>query len=239
MKREDEATAAARRSVGLPYTPLEELDKAVKGFFDEGAAAASLKFAALKSAVLRGDTRVDLGCRLRLMDSFIIETTQWNSCKLATTLVLLLACPPESEAMFDALKWQSRSLDGLPTMAEICSTPSADLPKRFAEAKKTAIDGKVGKVTVLGVSLVDVEMLERGENKSRDMNYTSFAHSFILAIGREGFRVYQSWGKHGYRLDQYLMQGGSRCRPWTEAKSFLKRFRKLSCSTVRLISLES
>jgi hypothetical protein len=122
--------------VGLPYTPLEEFDEVVKGFFDEGAAAASLKFAALKSAVLRGDTRVDLACRLRLMDSFIIENDPMELMQAATTLVLLLSCPPGSEAMFDALKWRSRSLDGLPTMARISSTPSADLVKRFAEAKR-------------------------------------------------------------------------------------------------------
>lgn len=38
--RVDEATILARRSLGLPLTPLEELDKAVKGFFGEGPAAA-------------------------------------------------------------------------------------------------------------------------------------------------------------------------------------------------------
>lgn len=50
--RVDEATILARRSLGLPFTPLEELDKAVKRFFDEGPAAASKKFGALQSAVL-------------------------------------------------------------------------------------------------------------------------------------------------------------------------------------------
>jgi hypothetical protein len=45
-------------------------------------------------------------------------------------------------------------------MAGLSSPPGADVPKRFAEAKNTAIDGKVGRVTVLGVSHVDVEMLE-------------------------------------------------------------------------------
>jgi hypothetical protein len=58
-------------------------------------------------------------------------------------------------------------------MVEISNTPSADLPRRFTQAKKAAIDGKIGKVTVLGVSLVDVEMIERGEKRSKDMNYTS------------------------------------------------------------------
>jgi len=118
-------------------------------------------------------------------------------------------------------------------MEEILSSPSADLQKRFSQAKVAAIDGKVGKVTVLGVVLVDVEMIERGEMKSHDMRYTSFAHSFVMAIGREGFRVYQAWGQHGYHLDKYLMRGDSRLRSYKEAKTFLKRFQKLSRSQVR------
>ncbi|RDK41715.1 hypothetical protein M752DRAFT_284451 [Aspergillus phoenicis ATCC 13157] len=111
---------------------------------------------------------------------------------------------------------QSRSLGGLPTIADISSTTSSDLPKQFSQAKKAAIDGKIGKTTVLGVSLVDVEMIKRGEHQNRDMNYTSFTHCFVLAIGRESFRVYQAWDEHGYRLDKYLKRG-----------AFLKSFQKL------------
>ena len=77
----------------------------------------------------------------------------WNSCKLAASLVLILAAPKDPEAMHSALKFQSSTLGGLPTMAMINSTPSADLAARFARAKKAALDGKVGKVTVLTVSL--------------------------------------------------------------------------------------
>jgi hypothetical protein len=73
--------------------------------------------------------------------------------------------------------------------------------------------------TVLGVSLIDMEMIERGEKRSSDMWYTS--------VGQEGFRVFQAWGERGYRLDQYLMKGSSRLRPWKEAKAFLKPFRVL------------
>lgn len=139
--------------------------------------------------------------------------------------------------MLEALRFQARSLGGVPTMAEILSPPSADLPKLFSEAKVAAIDGKVGKMTVLGVSLVDVKMIERGEKKSLDMRYTSFAHSFVLAVGREGFRVFQAWGEHGYRLDQFLMRGGSRLRTWKEAKRFLKKFQKLTRSQVRQLTI--
>ncbi|OJJ65556.1 hypothetical protein ASPBRDRAFT_532719 [Aspergillus brasiliensis CBS 101740] len=78
-------------------------------------------------------------------------------------------------------------------------------------------------------------MIERGERQSRDMNYTSFAHCFVLAIGREGFRVYQAWGEHGYRLDEYLKRGGSQLRSWQEATAFLKNFGKLCHYSVSLM----
>lgn len=226
-----EATTLVRQDQGLQMTPLEELDFQVKTFFDRGPLNASIKFHALESAALEETTMVDTHSA-RDLPLFIIKTIPWNYCKLAATLVLLFACSPEPATILNALKFQSRSLGGLPTMADIVNTPSADLPEKFARAKKAAIDGKVGETTVLGVSLVDVEMIERAEKRSPDMRYSSFAHSFVLAIGREGFRLYQAWGKHGYRLDQYLMRGGSRLRPWEDAKKFLKQFAKLACSEV-------
>ncbi|PYH79677.1 hypothetical protein BO82DRAFT_264038, partial [Aspergillus uvarum CBS 121591] len=126
-----------------------------------------------------------------------------------------------------ALKWQSQALAGLPTMVDVWKTASADLGKRFAQAKKAAIDGRVATVTVLGVDLVDVELLDRGEIQNRDTDYTSFAHTFVLAVGREGFRVYQAWRARGHRFDQYLVNDGSRLRSWAESKSFLRSFGRL------------
>ncbi|KAJ6126130.1 hypothetical protein N7471_010623 [Penicillium samsonianum] len=228
---DDEAATIARRDQGFQLTPLEGLDWEVKKFFDKGPLDASIKFHALQCAVLEGTTVVDI-YRAQDLPPIFAQAIPWNSCKLATTLVLLFACPSDSDSIFEALKFQSRSLNGLPTMADIISNPSADLPKRFARAKKAAIDGKIGETTVLGVSLVDVEMIERAERGSSDMRYSSFAHSFVLAIGREGFRVFQAWGEHGYRLDQYLMGGGSRLRDWEDAKKFLKLFSKLTCPQV-------
>lgn len=224
---------AARSSQGLQLTPLEELDCAIKEFFDKGPVNASIKFHALQSAALEGCTEVEVDSTPGLPVPFISRTIPWNSCKLATTLVPLFACPTDPESILNALKFQSRSLGGLPTFEDIIRNPSADLSKRFAKAKKAAIDGKIGKTTVLGVSLVDVEMIERSEKRSSDIRYSSFAHSFVLAIGREGFRVFQAWGEHGYRLDQYLMRGGSRLRNWEDGKAFLKQFAKLASSQVR------
>ncbi|EED12221.1 hypothetical protein TSTA_002850 [Talaromyces stipitatus ATCC 10500] len=219
--------------MGLPYTPLEELDRVLKDFFKKGPAYASYKFQALFQAAMYVETVVYVDERLmRTTGSMIAKSVSWESCKLACTLVLLFASPP-SAFMLKTLTWQSRNLDGFPTMAEISSTPSVDLPKRFAQAKKAAIDGKVGKVTVLGVSLIDVEIIERAEvgRNDVDFDFTSFTHSFALAIGREGFRVYQSWGEHGYRLDQFLTRGGSRIRSWEEGKAFMKAFKKLASAT--------
>ncbi|OGM45863.1 hypothetical protein ABOM_006002 [Aspergillus bombycis] len=215
-------------SSGLQPKPLEKLDTVVKDFFRDGPVVASVKFYGLQKCVRAGRTRIQQ-CHLAplVMTPLIACSIPWNSCKLAATLVLLLASPPEPTSTFEALKFLSRSLGGLPTMADVLKTPSADLAKRFVQAKKAAIDGKEDKVTVLGVNLVDVEMLKGGEKESRDMNYLSLSHSFVIAIAREGFRIYQSWEEHGYRLDQYVMRGGSRLRSWEDATAFLKMFQKL------------
>ena len=157
----------------------------------------------------------------------------WNSCLLATTLLLVFAAPKDPDAMHSALKFSSSTLGGQPTMAMINATPSVDLAIRFARAKKLAVDGKVGKVTVLGVNLVDVEMIKRGETRRKPTGYSSFAHSFVLGVGREGWRLFQAWGKHGYTLDQWLDRRGSRLRNWKEAKAFVKDFGVLATSEVR------
>lgn len=212
---------------------MEKLDNALKYFFRDGPEVASYTFDALRMAVMKGKTDVVVDeRRMRYIGSIVARLAPWSSCKLACTLVLLFASSADTASMLEALKWQSGSLGGLPTMAEIINNPSADLPRRFTQAKKAAIDGKIGKVTVLGVSLVDVEMIERSEKKSKDMDYTSFAHAFVLAIGREGFRVYQAWGEHGYRLDEWLMNGDSKLRSWEDAKVFMKTFKKLTRPTV-------
>lgn len=65
------------------------------------------------------------------------------------------------------------------------------LSARVAMAKQAAFNDKVPTCTVLGVSLVDVEMIERGENLNETTGYSSFAHAFVLGIGREGWYLYQ------------------------------------------------
>jgi hypothetical protein len=98
----------------------------VKSFFKNRRAAASIKFAAFQHAVLEGETAVNLGggFRLILMDPLIPKRIPWNSCKLTTTLLLISACPSRPESMRNDLKWQSRSLGGLPDMAEISNNPA-------------------------------------------------------------------------------------------------------------------
>jgi len=100
--------------------------------------------------------------------------------------VLLLAAPKDVDAMHAALRWQSRTLGGLSTMFVIKTTLSADLSARVVMAKQAAFNGKVPTCTILGVSLVDVEMIEHGENLNKTTGYSFFAHAFVLGIGREG-----------------------------------------------------
>ena len=214
-------------------SPLNSLFGKIYHFFDNGTQIASSRFAAIQTSVTMGEAEVMHSAYQAASRALVNNSLPWNSCKLAATLVLLHAVPKDANIMFEALKFQSQSLGGLPTMSMISITPSASLAPRFAQAKKAAIDGKVGKCTVLGVSLVDVEMIERGENGNKHMGYSSFAHTFVLAIGREGWRVFQSWGEHGYTLGEYLKRDGARLRDWKEATAFLKAFLVLATAEVR------
>ncbi|KAL3491995.1 hypothetical protein BJX62DRAFT_236635 [Aspergillus germanicus] len=226
----DPSTAAARLAYNLPFTPLEVLDRTIKSLFDFGPEEASLKYSALEDSVLRGTTVIDRGHVRSSLARYIIEQYPWYDSKLAVQLALLFACKPDPHQMLEALRFQNEKLAGVTTMHEVSSTPSADLPSRFALAKREALS-EAAKVTVLGVSLVDVECLQRMEARNgQDTGLSSFSHNFALAIGREGWRMYQACEKNEYRLDEWLMRitGGSRLRTWEGADEWMGGFRRLT-----------
>ncbi|KAL8848109.1 MAG: hypothetical protein Q9221_006866 [Calogaya cf. arnoldii] len=223
----DACNESAKQEPAEHESPLDLLHQQIGALYDEGPGKASAKFAALQEAVMSGETTVPLQSSCLQSKPLLADQLAWNSCKLAANLILTLAGPDDTTAIFEAMNFQSETLGGLPTIAIIGSTPSASLSTAFAKAKKAAIDGKVGKVTVIGISLMDVEMVEREEQRSMDMKYTSFAHTFVLGVSRVGWRIYQAWGKHGYGLDEWLWTGGAEVRDWDAARKFLKAFTRL------------
>ena len=156
--------------------PLNHLFAKIDLFFADGTQTASIRFAAIQATVTEGEAEVTHSSCQVASRTLAGNSLPWNSCKLAATLVLLHAVPTDAQVMFEALKFQSQSLGGLQTMSTISGAPSASLASRFAQAKKAAVDGKVGTCTVLAVSLVDVEMIERGESRSKPMVYFFCPH---------------------------------------------------------------
>lgn len=147
-----------------------------------------------------------------------------RSCKLVVTIILQIVA--RDEMLYGCLSWNSRSLGGLPTVAQIRAQPSASLPAAFARAKEAALNHQ--KSTALAVNIVDVEMMERGEGFSRgSLNHMSFAHAFVLFVGPEGMRVLQAWGEHGYSLAENLRSPASRLRNWAEADAFVDQYDRL------------
>ncbi|TGO07031.1 hypothetical protein BTUL_0344g00020 [Botrytis tulipae] len=149
----------------------------------------------------------------------------WKSCKMAATLVLLFATSNDPVFLDNALKSQSRSLGGLPTYDSIRKTPSASLPLAFQRAKLAAKNNE--QTTVFAVALVDVHIFELAQRGASEP-YFSFAHVFTIGVGPEGVIVWQAWGQHGYRLDEYLNNGHGRVRDWSEADQFVRDFDKLA-----------
>lgn len=208
-------------------SPLQALKAQVDALLIDGPPLALVAVQQLINAVdcqtvhvrLQEDSNFDLLCQ----NGPII----WKSCKLAATAVLILAA--SKARVQEALKFNSQLRGGLPTLHQVRSTPSQSLAQAFGKAKKAALDD--GKTTIIGVSMVDVhifELVERGTEQS----YFSFAHSFVLGIGPEGMIVWQAWGEHGYRLDEWIARGGAKIRSWDEATAFVKDFLHLTLAKV-------
>ncbi|KAL2832458.1 hypothetical protein BDW59DRAFT_139286 [Aspergillus cavernicola] len=249
--------------------PFTHLHQTIIQFFKLGPHTASLHYAALILGILQGiPTRkitVNEKNPPQDMQATICTDYPWDSAMLATSLVLLLAAPAVRGDMLNSLKFRHEGLassighGGRSTYELVCTSgqPSADLGRYFAVAKKAAVDGKVGSMTVLGVGLVDVQRVmdeeeerrqkekkkmknsrlrrdKEGEEKDKEKkkNAITFEHSFVLAIAREGFRVYQAYGENGrgYCLFESLLGECSELRSWDEGKKFLKAFAKIAGS---------
>jgi len=216
----------------LGISALAILRHQMEMFFSFGPELASFAFAKLqKIAATRSNKMIesDLDVSLSGLDSKSLSQWSslypWNSCKMAATLVLLFAAPRDGESLFSAVRTQSHSLGGLPTLEHIRETPSSSLDTAYRRAKQDA-SGQEKRTTVMAVNLTDVhifELVEQGKAES----YFSFAHVFVIAVGPEGAVIWQSWGKFGYRLDEYLNRGGGGLRNWQEADQFVNDFTKL------------
>ncbi|MCJ1400315.1 hypothetical protein MMC11_003520 [Xylographa trunciseda] len=219
------ASSSTPASPFLP-SPLSYLHEKVCSVFSEGPERSAGKFVALRQLVLDGrDAPVEFNSDYRAIGAGQIR---WNACELVAGTVMVMASPCDRSENRRALRFASKTLGSLPTMKTVTTVPSADLCEYFRVAKKAAIDGQVGELTVLCVNLVDVGMLERRQAGEHDMQYTSFEHTFVLGIGREGFRMWSVWGGCEYQLDDLATPEGARLRDWDEGKEFLKTFKVLT-----------
>ncbi|KAE9965300.1 hypothetical protein BLS_004801 [Venturia inaequalis] len=156
-------------------------------------------------------------------DSFADAENIWKSCKFVTIFIMSIAA--SKAGALQAIKFCSMTRGGLPTLKLIRNTPTSSFRSAFVVAKTAA--QKHGKTTVIGVALADVHIFEMAQRGTSDQVF-SFAHSFVVSVGPEGFVVWQAWGEHGYNLAEWLKRGGDRVRTWEEAEDFTKDFTKLT-----------
>jgi hypothetical protein len=200
--------------------PLLALHHQAQLVFQEGPFGAGDIFRALRSA-----TPNVKGNILLVSDPPPLPLIPWNSCRAAATLIMMLAAPVERVP--EVLKTHRHNYEGgtIPTLAEINKTSSASFAEAYKRAKSLAL-GKGTQTTVMGVTLTDVRMVELAKT-GQSHQHSSFAHAFVVGIGPEGAIIWQSWGEHGYGLDEYIQRGGARLRTWEEMDTFVVDFQKL------------
>lgn len=214
-------------------TPLSLLQVMVETFFLSGPDPASLLFSNIQLAVAAksyeitpsSHVRIDMTHHSLRGGPVDVKRYPWNSCKMATELVLILAAHATPACLHEALTSQSQSPGSLPTRESLMTSVPDSLSAGFEQARRAALEG--GKTTVMGVKLTDRHIFDLAAQGVSD-RYFTFAHSFAVGVGPEGFVVWQAWGKHGYRLDEYVRDGHARVRSWDEGRRFVDDFEKLA-----------
>ncbi|KAL4793849.1 hypothetical protein BDV19DRAFT_390829 [Aspergillus venezuelensis] len=242
----DPAINDARKTQGEDETILEVLTNTVSDFFYRGLMESSTQWALLVRDAVAGKTKVDMRTlaldaedkkktKTELID-FFAKQHAFDKPRVIVSLILLLASPPGSVETKKALSFMKphQKLNGL-SVRDVEGKTSENLPARFAAAKRDAVNGKIGKTTVLGVHLMDRDRTRQDEMNIRYPcpNEDSFDHGFVIAVSREGWRLYQGWGggnwtgTYSFRLDQWVMVDGTRHRSWDEGKEWMRKFERL------------
>ncbi|KAF2499483.1 hypothetical protein BU16DRAFT_579040 [Lophium mytilinum] len=216
-------TVSALKFPETTMTPIAALKAHVEALLSKDLSIAMFVWhrisAAIDDEIL--DVQADIKDYQTLKSQF--DPILWKSCKLTTSLLLCLAAPQDK--MQAALKFRSKIRGGMPTLDQIRTTPSESFRGAYAKAKEAAM--KEGKTTIVAVSLTDVHIFELAA-RGKSEPWFSFAHTFVVGFGPEGFVVWQAWGEHGYRLDEWTAKDGTRVRSWEEAEAFTKDFEKLA-----------
>ena len=210
--------------MATPLSPLEALQDKITEFFLPGHNRASVRFVALLAAARAGTVQITPRFMpFKTDEDNMARLHSWDNCKQTATLVLVLAAPQEAMAAATVFYFNPRTNESCPQLAGIQATPSASLRVVVERALDAA--SKKGEVTVLGVDLVDVELLDRYE-KGEPSNFQSFGHTFVIGIGPEGARIWQS-SASDYFFHIYLEFRGARVRTVDELRTFVDSFENL------------
>ncbi len=240
----DDAVLAARASQNIRSTTLEVLNAGISRCFEKGPNQVFIIFNVLFEAAWRGETDINRDPWVP-PDGVKNDLSRWlhtfspthilDAARVYTVLIILLACKGDSQSLIASTRFLAPTHGVFLTMDDIKHQPSANLPALFNAAKKAAIDGKIGKTTILPVHLVDVELVRIAKMKLPTEDYPTFEHCFVIGVAREGWRLYQAWGKpykrRGFRLDEWIMADGNRVRSWGEGKKWMRLFERFVSKT--------
>lgn len=181
-----------------------------------------------------------------------IEACQhpWFSCDVAAMTILALALPADKlSTLRDGYNNAPNPMLQAHPFQELLEAeliPSASLRKAFNYAKAVAL-GPQKRTTVMTVSLVDTEewrlphypdaKLQYEKIQARE--YRGLSHFFVVGVGPEGMRMWQSWMYLGPRLEEHMALGGARVRGWDEADAFVDIFEDLVSRDVGKVSLST
>lgn len=219
-------------------TTLETLFRAVEGFFSTTTTHAGQLYCAMKTATESRRFKISLLDLQAFIDPLWFGySVHWSNCRLSCMLVMLFGSPTSFDFIADAYDFFG-GLNHRPRLWEEAKTGSSNLGLALMRAKMARLQGHKDAMALLGVELLDTGPYYAGLNPRYQENgdLIPFTHSFIIAVGYEGIRVFQSYSPDvrmpRYTLPQYIERGGAKLRNWDEVSRFVENFKILSTPAV-------
>jgi hypothetical protein len=214
-------------------TVLEKLFTVVEGCFREGTAVAGLIFGAMEKAARSRCLQISLNCFPVFLDPLWCgQNAGWSNCRLTCMLVALFGSPTNLNSLNNALDFFGGPRHRKRIFYEVLEG-SGSLAQALLQARKVVLKGGNDAITIIGVELLDCDWEYYPQRYPREGDgLISFAHSFIMAVGVEGVRIFQSFRADmdmpGYTLPEYIERGSARLRNWEEIAAFVANFKVLS-----------
>lgn len=220
-----DATTAADDSA------LSMLFDTISGFVSIGVRNTELLAHGIERAVTEQSLTVTKYHVVRLVDPDVLGRSKMASaCRTVVSIVMFFACPASISDILKVHKWVQAPGHWESFMKDLkAGKKSVQLRDEYSRVRNSVLTNR--DKDTMSLLVVTIQSRSLAENVNCGINLgdlVSCHHTFVIAIGNEGPRIFQGGTFHDelpdISLEQWVSKGGARLRDEKEMEDFMNNF---------------